>query len=145
MKNEAETARLLLYSEDCTCVFVGNGKKLICRERGISPLLKLYENKKSLSGFFAADKIVGCAAAYLYVLLNPQGIYADVISEPAEKILAEHKIPYSAKTVTPLIINRRGDGPCPMEEAVSNAKNPLDAAKKIKKKFSKMTESQPTL
>lgn len=145
MKNEAETAKLLLYSENCTCVFVGNGKKLICRERGIAPLMKLYESKKSLSGFFAADKIVGCAAAYLYVLLKPCEIYADVISESAAKILSEHKIPYSAKTVTPLIINRAGSGPCPMEEAVTNAKNPRDAAKRIKKKLKELTDFQPTL
>ena len=61
-------------------------------ERGVKPLLDFIENGPNLRGFSAADKIVGKAAALLYVLLGVKEVYAPVMSETALYTLAHNGI-----------------------------------------------------
>jgi iron complex outermembrane receptor protein len=42
-------------------------------------------------------------------------VYADVISHPALALLQEHGIEVSYREMTDRIVNRRGDGLCPVE------------------------------
>jgi hypothetical protein len=42
-----------------------------------------------------------------------------VASEPAVRLLKRHGVPLRAASVVPQILNRRGDGPCPMERATT--------------------------
>lgn len=76
-----------------------------------------------LSGFSAADKIVGKAAAMLFALAGVKVLHAQVLSRGAEEILHIHGIPYTCDTLTEGIINRRRDGLCPMEQAVASIEN----------------------
>ena len=88
-----------------------------------------------------ADKIVGRAAAFLYVKLGAAGVYAPVMSRGAKELLAEYNIPAEADELTENIRNRQNTGLCPMECAVSSCGSPeaayvaiLEAIRKMQQK-----------
>ena len=80
-----------------------------------------------LSGFAAADKIVGKAAAMLFVLADVKAVYAPVMSETAKEILMQHGIDAEYDQLTDQIINRAGTDLCPMEKAVREIADPQEA------------------
>ena len=102
------------------------GGRVVAREtgRGIGPALKLYR-----AGAFeraeVRDRIVGRAAAALFVAGGAERVHADVMSAGAATFLAAHGIPASAEATVSEIINRKGTGPCPMEEAVRDLDDPV--------------------
>jgi hypothetical protein len=100
--------------------------------------LKWLDERKKLSEYSAADKVVGKGAAYLYILLEIKEIYAHVISRPAYDVLQEYGIPVSYKTMTELIRNRDNTGFCPIESAVMNIDNPYQALTAIRNKLEYM-------
>ena len=75
-----EKAKTLLAEGGYTCVICGGDKVYTSHERGVKPLLELLEQGAELKGFSAADRVVGKAAAFLYVLLGVSAVYAGVIS-----------------------------------------------------------------
>lgn len=97
------------------------------RERGVRPLLALIDAGIDVRGCTAADSIVGRAAALLYVYLGVAAVTADVMSVGARGLLSAHGIATAARTVADHIINRRGDGPCPMEAATAGITDPAEA------------------
>ena len=117
-------------------------KEFLSKERGIAYIAGLAELKYDLKGYVAADKIVGKAAAYLYVLLRVKEIYAEVISVEAERILLSSGIVVSYGIKTNKIINRKGDGLCPMEVAVQDARAPTEALCAILKTLVKLRENK---
>ena len=56
---------------------------LTSTERGVKPLLQWLDGENRVKGFSAVDKVVGRAAAFLYVLLEVKEVYAGVMSEGA--------------------------------------------------------------
>ena len=95
--------------------------------KGIAPLLEFAESNKDLSGFSAADKIVGKAAALLYCYVGISEVYANVISRSACSVLSAAGISFSYDTLADYIVNRNGDGMCPMEVAVKDIAEPSQA------------------
>ena len=71
-----------------------------------------------MQGAYVADKVVGKAAAYLYVLLGVRKVYAAVISRPALDVLERYNIGIVYDMLVPAIRNRTDTGFCPMETAV---------------------------
>lgn len=131
-------AKTLLKHKDCSCVLCrGNNVYESC-ERGIKPIAAFIDNKTELSGFSAADKIVGKAAAMLYVMLGVKAVYGEVMSKSAAEVFKKHGIEYEYGTLTENIINRRGDGLCPMEMAVLNISDAESAYSAIKAKLNEM-------
>ena len=126
-----DKARNILETTDCACVFCKDESVITDHRRGVRPLLDLLESKRDLTGFVAADKVVGKAAAYLYCLLGIKTIYAGVISEPALAVLQEHDVAVSFCNLVPAIQNRTQNGPCPMEHAVWNIGDPEQALRAI--------------
>ena len=90
-------------------------------------MLDWLEQGVELTGFSAADKIVGKAAALLFVLANVSEVYGEVMSEAGLAVLRQHHIPCSYNTLAPYIINRRGDGMCPMEQTIHTIDDPAVA------------------
>ncbi len=101
----------------CLCK---NGEYFTDDSKGISPMMKFIAEKKDLSGYSAADIIVGKAAAILFVKAGIVSVYGEVMSEAAKLFLEEHGISYSYETLTKKIINRSGTDICPMEKTVTN-------------------------
>lgn len=101
-----------------TCV-LKKGDEVITSERtGISPMLTWISEGRDLRGFSAADRVVGKAAAMLFVKAGIVSVYAGVMSIPGRDYLEAHGIHALYSELTEKIINRKGDGLCPMESAV---------------------------
>ncbi len=138
MKNLGNTIAKAVASlvGDATCVLYRTEEDIqISREKGIRPLvLWMAEDKNALRGAAVADRIVGRAAAFLAVYGGAQAVYGEVMSEGAVSVLKNAGVAYRYKTLTDKIINRRGDGPCPMEQAVAGITDPAQAAAILKAK-----------
>ena len=129
MNSDLEKAIQLLHSGGYTCVLCKDTIVHTSTHRGVKPLMDLLQ--ENLSGFSAADKVVGKATALLYCLLDIRALHANVISESALKVLTDHQIPTSYTQLVPYISNRAGDGRCPMELATQNISDPQDAPSAI--------------
>lgn len=86
--------------------------------RGIAPMMGLLKEGKDLTGYSAADKVVGKAAAMLFFKAHIKELYAETISKAAADFLQEKGLPFSYGRMTERIVNREGTGWCPMESAV---------------------------
>lgn len=130
--SDLERAKALLSSSSHTCVLCRGEEVWTSDRSGIAPMLRFLEDEIDLRGASAADRIVGRAAAMLFALAGVKSLYAEVLSERALPILEQYGIAISHRTLTPAIINRRGDGPCPMERAVESIDDPLEALEAIR-------------
>lgn len=81
------------------------------------------------------DKIVGRAAALLCVLGKVREVYTPMASKSAQALLEEHGIELKANRITPQIMNRNNDGPCPMEKMACGFKNPEDFYQELAKRI----------
>lgn len=95
--------------------------------RGISPMMKLIAQGKDLTGYSAADVIVGKAAAMLFVKAGIVSVYAKTLSQSGMEYLKANGIPCGYDTLTERIIDRSGNDICPMEKAVSGITDPEEA------------------
>lgn len=132
-KNDLERARQMLAEQELTCALILGEEVYISKERGVKPLLDCYYEKKMPAGFSAADKVVGKAAAFLYVLLGAKELYTDVLSRPALDVLRQHDIMVAYGQLTDAIRNRTNTGFCPMETAVRSVEEPKEALDRIEK------------
>ena len=92
--------------------------------RGISPMIRLIEEGRDLHGYAAADIIVGKAAAMLFIKAGIREVYGEVMSRAGYDCLQQHDIPCAYGKLTEKIINRKGDGICPMEQTVALINDP---------------------
>lgn len=133
-----EQARNLLTEGGYTCVVHKEGTVYTATERGVKPLVRWLTEELDLRDFSAADKVVGRATAYLYVLLGVKEVWAAVMSEAAAEVLQRHGIAASQDKLVPHIINRAGTGICPFEEAVLDIQTPEEALTAIREKMQAM-------
>lgn len=126
-------------SGDITVCLVKGKSVVVSARRGVAPLIELCENENSYVGYSAADKIVGKAAALLYVYMGVKAVYAEVLSVAAENVLQAFGIAYEYGKKVDYIINRTGDGRCPMEQAVAEISSPADALIAVKQKLKSLT------
>ncbi len=122
-----------------TCVLCKDEQLYLSEKKGIAPVLDLIESGTSLEGFSAADKIIGRAAALLFILGGAVSVYGEVMSKGAAELFEKHGIRYSYETLTERIINRTGTGICPMEEATKGIDDPAEALEAIRKKRKELT------
>lgn len=120
-------AKELLIQGNYTCVVMKENVEYVSQERGVKPLLDWIDNKVDFENAVVADKVVGKAAAFLYVLFNVSEIYANVISEPAYDILKKHNINIFYNQMVKAIRNRDNTGFCPMESSVWAVEEPKEA------------------
>ena len=132
--SDLEKAKALLSGGGYTCVLCRGDAVHTATARGVRPLVDWLDSGLDLAGFSAADKVVGRATAFLYVLLGVRAVHSLVMSTPARKALEEGGIAASCDREVAGIINRRGDGPCPFEEAVLDIREPAEALTAIRSK-----------
>lgn len=131
MNNDLHQARAILRQGAVTCVLCRGNTIRTGTSRGVAPLLD-FLNEGSWSGFSAADKVVGKATAFLYVLLGVRGVYAPVMSAAAIRILDAYGIECMYDTRAEAIFNRNRTGLCPMETAVREIEDPHQALSAIR-------------
>lgn len=125
-------AKALLEAGGHSCVLYKDGAAHLSDKRGVAPLVDWLDEGLPMDGFSAADKIVGKAAAMLFVLAGVKAVYAPVMSRGAAEFLRGRGVEAAYGLLTEGIINRAGDGPCPMERAVAAIDDPVQALAAIK-------------
>ncbi len=135
---DVEKAKGLLVGGKYTCVLC-RGEEILTSERtGIAPMMGFIGSGADLCGYSAADRIVGKAAALLFVLAGIKEVYAEVLSDSAAAVLGSHGIPFEYGTRTTHIVNRAGDGICPMEMTVKDIEEPDKAYRALAAKIEEM-------
>lgn len=132
MHKDLQKAKEQLVQNSFTCVLCKDDILYTSCERGVAPLLNLYDAKTDVKDFCAADKVVGKGAAHLYILFKIKALYAEIISEGAKELLEQNGIEVYYKEQTSRILNRTKTGFCPIETAVLDTENPTDALLKIR-------------
>lgn len=138
MNKELRKACSLLDTGDYTCVVCLDDRVYTATERGVKPLLNWVNCGTDLKGFSAADRVVGRATAFLYVLLGVKEVYARIMSRPAADVLTAYGIAVYPGTLVDGIINRKGTGPCPFEAAVMEITDAGQALEAIRRKMLQM-------
>lgn len=133
-------AKEILQNGGFTCVLTDGEKLFTSNKRGVAPLLEWYDSGNCFKNFSAADKVVGKAAAFLYVLLGVKEVFALVISKAALSVFEDYKIPVEYAELVPAIKNRTNTGFCPMESATKDVENPQKAVEVVKNKLRELSK-----
>ncbi len=122
-----------LHREGCSCVISNGDRVVLCHRRGVRDLAELLESDPGLlDGAFIADKVVGKGAAALMVAGRVSALHADVISEPALRLLRIADVPVTYGRSVPSIINRAGTDICPVEKLCADTDDPLTCVRMIR-------------
>ena len=127
----------ILHNERLTLVIRSDDGELHrFTQRGVKDLLTLVtEQPEVLRDAILADKAVGKAAAACMVAGGVKQVHADVMSEPALRLLERYHVAASHSTLVDHIINRSGTGWCPMERLSRDEDDPAAIIEKIKAFF----------
>ena len=140
MRDLDRAKQMLLEQPTITCVVCGGELLYVSEKRGIAPMMDFLDAGYDMQGFSVADRIVGRAAAMLFALSGIRQVYAEVMSEGALTLLQSYQIQASYGVLTPYIINRKGNGACPMEEAVCHISDPVQARAAIRNTMKRLKE-----
>ena len=128
--NAEKTAVDMIIKKTATCVIVKNNEVSdYTSSKGIGYVLNACKNGE-LKDAFVADKIVGKASAMLFSIGGVKKCYAHTLSQSAYEWLKDKKISVEYSELVSAIVNRSGDGVCPMEETVmsiSDENNVIEA------------------
>ncbi len=142
MASDIEKA-ISVLNDGHTIVLCKNDAVITSDKRGIAPMVSFLREGRDLGGYSVADKIVGRAAAMLFVKSGIVAVHAVTLSKGGKKLLEHHNIPVTYDTLTEKIINRKGDGMCPMEKAVEDiADDEIDIGVKVLSETSAMMEKR---
>ena len=134
-KEQKEQTVGLLFAEKCSCVVRNGDEVRIFRERGVKDLYRLLRD-----GAFVADKVVGKGAAALMILGGVEELFADVVSRAALDLFAAAGKAVAYTVAVPHIINRAGDGICPVERLCASAQTAGECLPLIEGFIRKMQE-----
>lgn len=128
----------ILSKENHTIVILKKDASVLTSDdRGVSPLIKLLkEDKLQLQDSIIADKVVGKAAALLMIFGGVKEVYTPIISKPAIKVFNINNVKINYNKEVDRIINRKGDGLCPMETLCLDIDNPKEAFERLSNKIS---------
>ena len=137
-----ERACALLRAGEYTCVAIDvHGDVYTSTQRGVSPLIAWLDEGLDLRGGVAADKVIGNGAAHLYILLGVSAVHGCVMSEPAQATLRTCGIDARTDTLVEHIVNRAGDGFCPMELAVAGITDSHEALAALRARLAHLVEA----
>ena len=104
-------------------------------DSGIRPVIdRINEKEDFFKGLEVADKIIGKASAMLLSLSGVKKVHAIVLSQAGKDIFDKYDVEYSFDELTDYIVNRKGDGMCPMEMTVKDIDDLREAYEALKKK-----------
>lgn len=131
-ESDLSAARRLLES-GFSVVLVKGGRVLASEKgEGVKPLLLACQAAGSdARGSSLADKVVGVAAARVATDVGVCAVYGRLMSEGAARELHDEGIAVHYDKLAPIILNRAGDGQCPMERLALGANSPGDAHRRL--------------
>ena len=126
---DLELARQTFRAGALAFVIVKEGAVLRTGTReGIGELIDAVDTLGDAArGAALADKIVGKAVAMVARAAQFRAIYSPLASQAALDALAVEHIPLEYDCLVPLILNKRNDGPCPMEKLTQPIQDPRQA------------------
>lgn len=110
------------------------------KQQGIAPLIQAIEENgiEKLAKSIVLDRVVGKAAALLFVFFKAKKVYAKIISESGLKVLMNNEIDTEFEKIVKNILNREGTDLCPFEKATIKISDPREAFEMIKEMVTKM-------
>jgi hypothetical protein len=139
--SDIEKAKAILKNSDYGCVFCKSDLVYSKTGIGVSPIMDLLNAQTDLSGFCVADKVVGKAAAMLFVFAGIIEVYGEIMSEQAVNYLKQRGKKHSYGKIVDAIMNKKGTDTCPMETAVKDINEPQIAFETIKIVRSQLAQS----
>lgn len=131
--NIKELKEILLKENHTIVIYKNDASVFTSDDRGVATLMRLLKDDKTqLKDSLVADKIVGKAAALLMVYGEVKEVYTPTISSPAVQMFKNHNVKVTFDKEVERIINRKGDGLCPMETLCLDIDNPEEAFWRIK-------------
>lgn len=106
--------------------------------RGVAPALRLYDAGK-LNDSTVVDKVIGRAAAMIMTAGGINGCHTITISKGALDWFLRNNIPVTYEQCVEYIVNRTGDGKCPMEQTVLGIEEDTKAVLAIREKLKELT------
>ncbi len=91
-------------------------------------------------GQSVADKIIGKASAMLLTLSGVKDVYALTISKAGQEIFERYNIPYKYDRLVDYVINREGNGMCPMEMTVKDIDDLKEAFEALNRKLQQLSK-----
>ncbi|MBQ3295861.1 MAG: DUF1893 domain-containing protein [Erysipelotrichaceae bacterium] len=123
----------ILEDKNCSIV-ASNG--YISFDPGIRPVIdRLNEDLYYFKDLSVADKIIGKASAMLLSLSGVKEAYAAVLSKAGQEIFEKYGVTYQYGKLVDYIINRNGDGMCPMEMTVKDIDDLKEAYEALNRKI----------
>lgn len=121
----------LLHTGNYTLI-VANGELRTFTRRGVTDLYSLLKDTPEfLQGASVVDKVVGKAAAALMIIGRVKELHADVISAGALGLLNMSDLHMNYSQSVPHIMNRSGNGWCPLEELCNDCWTAQECYQKI--------------
>lgn len=132
--NDIEHAKQILLAQSRhTCVFCKGNQIYTSDHRGVYALVYYLSQGTKFTGFAAADRVVGKAAALLLIMAGVREVYAQVMSESALYILSYYGTFCSCAEIVPEILDYTKSKLCPLEASVANIKQPEEAYRILQK------------
>lgn len=140
VKSAEREAVEMIRGNQAECVIVKNNRiAVVERGRGVSPLLKIYDNNRSeMADAAVVDKVIGRAAAFIVIAGKSKSVYGKIMSEDALELLKKHNIKTAYDLLVPRILNQKRDGLCPLEDSVKNDTVPEKALESMRKRISEL-------
>ncbi len=118
--------------DESAVAIVKDGRVLARKSgNGIRPLLEAIRGAGDVAGAALADRVVGVAVAKLALLFEFGAVHARLVSEPAKSILESSGIGLSYDKLAVKILNRKKDGPCPIESMALGPVTPRELYVKL--------------
>lgn len=132
--SDLEIARRDVKEKGFTLSIVRGGERILqSNSPGISVLVSaIDEDRFRFKRASVADKILGRAAAMLFVYSEISCIYASVASQDALAILKRFDISFECKRIVKRIMNRNKSSICPFEKLVLEVDTPEEAFERLK-------------
>lgn len=138
--NKLEQAKELLEKTDATFCAITQSGETVSSLRGIAPIMNMLEKEpESLRQAYVADRVIGKAAAFLLIKGQASGVYAKIISCHALEVLGKSGMEVAYEKRVSYIVNRKGDGMCPMEECVLHTEDAKEAWRLLSEKYKSLT------
>lgn len=121
----------------------GDAVSKVGEGRGIKPILDALDaDPQVFADAVVVDKIVGRAAAAIYVFGGAAKVVAPVMTAGARRFLQARGVMVEADTLVPELRNRKGDGRCPMESAVDKLDDPAAMVSALRAAVARMEREE---
>jgi len=133
-------AKELLLSGGLSVVAVDKNLNVVfsSKEGGVKPVVDLLmNNKEALRGLYVADKVIGRAAASLFIYAGVKGCFGRIMSDGAALMLKEQGIETFFDKKVPFIKNKNKTDICPMEGLVLDCVHYNECVKRLFEFFKK--------